>query len=174
VKNALLSNNVVGDNDYKNVRIGVRKGDMIGATASNPEKKAGSDGNIYEVESVSLASIVQELHEDSAIVKLDIEGNEVNAFSSLVNAGLDNKRFVYIIEFNPPQINRIVGKGETYGQFILSRFSVFNLGSWNTHNPEVKSLQLTTYSDLENCLSGGTRSGNTDLLLIPLGLDLDL
>lgn len=167
VKDAILRNNVVGDQDGILVPICARKGFMIGATALNPGDKTDTEWETCEVESVSLASVVQQLQEYSAIVKIDIEGNECKAFKSLLDTNLDRKSIVYIIEFTSWQINSIMSEGENYGQFILNRFNVFNLSEWGNRNLNLESLRISTLSGLGDCLS------HTDLLLVPLEFNLD-
>lgn len=173
VENIRIQNNIVGYEDDKLLKIGARKGGLIGATAFQPDQKAGDDGEIHEVKSVSLVSIISDLKENHSIVKIDIEGNEVNAFRSLVNGDKNLNKIVYIVEFAPWQAKHSVSDCENYGEFLLSRFKVFNIVNWNNSNPHPESLRIESFDDLMNCIKS-ERSFNTDLLLIPFGLDVEL
>jgi len=154
----------LSDADGENLTIGTRKGGLIGSTVVRPEIKAGNDGTLVEVESLSLHTLLDRARTTHSLVKIDIEGNEVRAFNSIS----DNEAFlannIFIIEFAPWQTDQSFGDGDTYGGFLLDNFDIYNIRSWGA--AQINS-QITAKQDLKNCLSNSNRQWNTDLLLIP-------
>lgn len=100
------------------------------------------------------------------LVKIDIEGNEVDAFGSIAGdaARLNN---VFLVEFAPFQ-GRLPIAGTTYAEFLLAQFEIIDVGNW-LWVPVWRPL--ADARALADCLTGErSRVHNTDLLLVPKAL----
>ena len=148
--------------DDQTLRLGIRKGGIIASTLVAPEEKAGADGEIALVRSVTLASLMRGM-QNHALVKIDIEGNEAAAFRGTLPQKEILENNLFIIEWAPWQCDQKLTKTQTFGAFLIQHFVVYNLGNWACSH--IESL-ITTLDDLRNCLQTN-RSFNTDLLLIP-------
>lgn len=151
--------------DYGTLRFSHSAGGLIGGTLFMPARKeAGSpDATTHDCAVIPLRdALPPELA--PGLVKIDIEGNEVAAFGSIVgDAGRINN--VYFVEFAPYQARLTLTGGGGYGDFLLAHYAVFDVGSW-LWVPHVR--RLPDIAALEGCLQGdGARTHNTDLLLIP-------
>jgi FkbM family methyltransferase len=139
----------------------VRPGVAIGASlAHTAERKLGD----YFACSVDVTPLSDVLKDEAALglVKIDIEGFEVPAFSSIVG-DFNRLHNVFITEFEPKQAAQEVAPGKTFGDFLLEHFRLYNIGNWGWFSgaAAISSLQELVGVDLGN---GGT---NTDLLLVP-------
>ncbi|MER2544513.1 MAG: hypothetical protein CRU78_04585 [Candidatus Accumulibacter phosphatis] len=142
-----------------------REGGAIGGSLVNIAKS----GNFFScnVDVLSLSEALQDKPE-IGLIKIDIEGYEVPAFSSIY--GNKNRlNNVFIVEYSPKQGEQAISEGVSYNDFIMSNFNVFNVGNWAWFN---RSHRILDKHGLVNCVLGNG-SYNTDLLFLPKGLDLD-
>jgi len=149
---------------YGTLKFAHAEGGLIGGTLFMPGRKqeSGAGATTVECEVIPLRdALPPELA--PGLVKIDIEGNEVAAFSSIQgDAGRLNN--VYFVEFAPFQARLMAGP-VSYGDFLLAHYAVFDVGSW-LWVPHVR--RLADRAALENCLKADdARAYNTDLLLIP-------
>lgn len=102
------------------------------------------------------------------LVKLDIEGNEVDAFRSIARdpARLNN---IFCVEYAPFQGHHSVA-GQSYNDFLLDHFAVFDINNWlwwpyahRLATPEALSRVMQDHP---------SRPVNTDLLLVPKAMEL--
>jgi len=164
---AVHANGIGGD--YGTLKFAHAAGGLIGGTLFMPGRKeeAGPGSTTVDCEVIPLRdALPPELA--PGLVKIDIEGNEVAAFGSIVgDPGRINN--VWFVEFAPFQTRLPVGGeaggGVLYGDFLLAQYAVFDVGSW-LWVPHVRRLR--DLAALEGCLKvGDARAHNTDLLLIP-------
>jgi FkbM family methyltransferase len=101
-----------------------------------------------------------------ALVKLDIEGNEVDAFGS-IRGSANRMGNVFIVEFAPWQGHKKIGGDLTYGAWLIENFFVYDLGSW-AHVDQIR--QVRDVAGLDGAIAGKARAFNTDLLLVPRGM----
>lgn len=145
----------------------VKDGGAIGGSLANINNRKVGDYFSCNVDVRPLSDILLD-QEDVGIVKIDIEGYEVPAFSSVI--GNKNKlNNVFIVEYAPSQANQTVAKSQSYKEFLFDNFKVFNIGNWAwfTCASEIMDVDSLVNCDLGN---GGH---NTDLLLIPKSLTID-
>jgi FkbM family methyltransferase len=136
---------------------------LIGGTLLMPDsQKANGDHVTVDCEVIPLAEVlVPDL--GPGLVKIDIEGNEVAAFGSVIgDAGRLNN--VFIVEYAPWQGKLMLG-GESYNDVLLRHFDVFDVNNWLW----VPSLRpLRDAAALEHCMEAHkNRAHNTDLVLVP-------
>jgi hypothetical protein len=150
--------------DYGTLAFAHDAGGLIGGTLLAPGRRQepGPGATIRDCAVIPLRDVLPpELA--PGLVRLAIKGSAVAALGSVrVDAGRANN--VWITEFAPFQARQAVGGG-TYGDFLLARYAIFDLGNW-LWVPHVRRLH--DIAALETCLqAGGARAHNTDLLLIP-------
>lgn len=139
-------------------------GGLIGGTLFMPDskKKSGDDYVTTACEVVPLADVlVPDM--GPGLVKIDIEGNEVAAFNSIAtdDGRLNN---VFIVEYAPFQ-GRIAVGNESYNDFLLRHFDVFDVNNW-LWMPSLRALPDA--AALESCMEAHkNRAHNTDLALVP-------
>jgi FkbM family methyltransferase len=164
--NVLLHWNAVGST-RSSMELVVPQGGAIGGSLLNPESR--KIGNYFSclVNTIPLSECIP-TSPNISIIKMDIEGYEVPAFSSLIGdpALLDN---IFIVEFSPSQASQQVAPDILYADFLFKWFQVFNIGNWAWfHNAvQVHSVEDLSTIDLANSAC------NTDLLLIPRRLNID-
>jgi len=179
---AVHANGIGGD--YGTLKFAHAEGGLIGGTLFMPNRKEETGPGATTVD-CAVIPLRDALPPELApgLVKIDIEGNEVAAFGSIIgDAGRINN--VWFVEFAPFQARLTVGAsgggasgggasaggasaggGMCYGDFLLARYAVFDVGSW-LWVPHVRRLR--DLAALEDCLKAGdARAHNTDLLLIP-------
>ncbi len=134
-----------------------------GSIADTKRRKSSAEGFVSsECQVVPLSAILAD-EMAPGIVKIDIEGYEVSAFKSIVH---DKHRLnnVFIVEFAPFQAKSAL-LDTNYGEFLLSRFEIFDVNNW-LWVPYVR--RLLSMEQLEACLEiKSNRAFNTDLFLIP-------
>ena len=162
VEGVTLTCAALSELDGQSLKIGSRRGGLIASTLVAPEEKAGADGEVAIVRSITLASLMREL-QDHALVKIDIEGNEAAAFRGAFAERRILENNLFIIEWAPWQCDQKLSGTGTFGEFVLQNFAVYPLGNWACTHAQPLATKL---DDLRNCLQDG-RSFNTDLLLIP-------
>jgi FkbM family methyltransferase len=145
------------------MKFSFRKDGMIGGTLNNTLSKNDGDEMIFTESPVSSLEYIINDSEQCGIVKIDIEGHETDAFKSIENNrnALNN---IFIIEFSPWQMNRLLSGGSTYGQWLLDNFCIFNIGNWLYRSAIDK---ITDINGLSDCLNTDKKPHNTDLLLVP-------
>lgn len=136
-------------------------GRMIGGTLFNPDAKKSGDYSSTQSSVLDLASVLQD-EARLSLVKLDIEGSEVEAFAS-IKTRRSKCENLFIVEYAPWQGEMQFGE-TTYAEWLLSEFAIYRLGSW-AHCSEV--VRIATVEELQNSVNLGRRSFNVDLLLVP-------
>lgn len=138
------------------------KGGMIGGTFfSTDNKKASGDFTTVKCPVLPLSDILED-DQKLGMVKLDIEGNEVAALGSIMNSPWQMHN-IFIIEYAPWQGKTKLPDEQLFANWLLDNFIIFNVASWLY--PSI--AEIRTLENLTNCLGGGTRISNTDLLLMP-------
>lgn len=137
---------------------------MIGGTVFASQSKRGAREE-YLTTQCQIVPLSEALANVKApgLVKIDIEGNEVAAFSSVAQDAhrLNN---VFITEYSPYQGKSAIA-GTDYNSFLLRHFAVFDINNWLWF-PYARPL--TTAADMEQVMQAHpSRPDNTDLLFIP-------
>lgn len=137
---------------------------MIGGTVFAAKSKR-RERDTYQSTSCEIVPLSAALADDPApgLVKIDIEGNEVAAFSSI--AGDANRlNNVFITEYAPYQGRHEIA-GTTYDDFLLQHFAVYDINNWLWF-PYVRPL--TSPEAMARVMEAHpSRPDNTDLLFIP-------
>ncbi len=141
------------------------KGRMIGGTLHDINSKKSTEFTSTSCSVVPLSAIIPD-EKPISLIKLDIEGSEIDAFSSIA-ASQEQINNVFIVEFSPWQGLREIVAGLTYSEWLVNNFIIFDIASWAHGNLRCR---VATGLDLDRVLEGKKRSFNTDLLLIPRGL----
>ena len=137
---------------------------MIGGTVFSTENKR-SGREDYLTTQCQIVPLSDTLADRPApgLVKIDIEGNEVSAFSSIV-ADAHRLNNVFITEYAPYQGRKAIGS-TTYDAFLLRHFAVFDINNWlwfpyarPLTSPEAMARVMEAHP---------SRPDNTDLLFIP-------
>jgi FkbM family methyltransferase len=162
----LLHWNAVGA-ERRSMELVVAEAGAIGGSLANPnERKKGSHYS-YIVDTLPLSECLPDT-QDICFIKIDIEGHEVAAFSSIYNnsAMLNN---IFVIEFSPCQASQEIVPGVLYSDFLFYSFQVYNIGNWGWFQ---QAVSVNTADELLNIdlLNSGS---NTDLLLIPKDIHID-
>jgi FkbM family methyltransferase len=146
----------------------VNDGGAIGGSLSNILGRKHGDYFSCNVDVLPLSDVLKDSAE-LELVKIDIEGYEVQAFSSIY--GSDNKlNNIFIVEYAPPQGRQQVAEGVSYDEFILAHFDVFNLGNWGWFRG---AQPIHNQEELSNC-DLGNGGKNTDLLFLPKRASIDI
>jgi FkbM family methyltransferase len=137
---------------------------MIGGTVFEVGHKS-RDNTDYLTSQCQIIPLREALTNRAApgLVKIDIEGNEVEAFGSIAGDAhrLNN---VFITEYAPYQGERPLGEG-SYDDFLLRHFAVFDINNWLWF-PYARPL--TSAQALAQVMQAHpSRPDNTDLLFIP-------
>lgn len=151
----------IGD-DYTSLEFVYRKGGLIDGTVFNTAEKKQSDFETVQCDVIPLGKALP-ASAFPGLVKIDIEGNEPNAFRSIMNDKtlLSN---VFIVEFAPWQSKVKINDQLTFGEFLLQNFNVLNMDNWMSKAP---LRHLEDLAKLDELIEGQLRKHNTDLLLIP-------
>jgi len=114
----------------------VGHGVAIGGSLANSGARNREDFSSYTVDVLPLFDVISD-DADLALVKIDIEGYEVPAFSSVCR---DKQKLnnVFIVEYAHWQGSEEVEPGVTYNQFLVDNFSILAL----SEIPWVAELQL--------------------------------
>lgn len=140
---------------------------MIGGTVFSPETKR-RQRETYQTTTCEIVPLSAALpdHPAPGLVKIDIEGNEVAAFSSI--AGDANRlNNVFITEYAPYQ-GKLGIAGTTYADFLLAHFAIYDINNWLWF-PYVRPL--TSAQAMARVMEAHpSRPDNTDLLFIPKAL----
>ncbi|MFN9693221.1 MAG: FkbM family methyltransferase [Synechococcaceae cyanobacterium] len=144
-------------------------GAAIGGSLTNPDCRKYGDYFSCQVDVRSLKSILHSQESAPKLIKIDIEGFEVSAFSSIADdpEGLAN---IFIVEYSPNQATQEVAPNLSYSQFLLNTFFVYNIGNWGWFK---KAIPIRSANELEQIELGNSGS-NTDIVLIPKDFSLDL
>lgn len=166
-KNASVVNFALGDKRGL-IEFTMQKHRAIGGTVFNTEaKKKGGEHESYLVPCLTLRDMCNDYLGGNAIIKLDIEGNEASAFSTIINTNLAQEN-IFIIEYSHWQDNLEVGENIRYVDFLSENFYIYRLGSW----VNAKSFERIELGDA-NMIENGNRAFNVDLLLIPKQFNYD-
>lgn len=145
------------------MQLSVNMSSAIGGSLAFPQSRDLGNSVTCKVAVRSLSSIIGEVAGPApGLVKIDIEGYEVPAFSSIIGepSRLNN---IFIVEYNPYQFSQNVAGDYRYSEFLLDNFHVYNIGNWGW----VKNLEhVGTLSDLSSIYLGNGGK-NTDILLLP-------
>lgn len=137
---------------------------MIGGTVFAAKTKR-RERDTFQSTSCEIVPLSATLPDAAApgLVKIDIEGNEVAAFSSIAEDAnrLNN---VFITEYAPYQGGQAIA-GTTYDDFLLRHFAVYDINNWLWF-PYVRPL--TSAEAMARVMEAHpSRPDNTDLLFIP-------
>lgn len=141
----------------------VGHGVAIGGSLVNSGTKNREDFSSYTVDVLPLSDVISD-DDDLALVKIDIEGYEVLAFSSICR-NKEKLNNIFIVEYAHWQGSEEVEPGVPYNEFLVHNFSIFNVGNWawSTGVVCIEGVQ-----SLNDCTLGNG-GHNTDLLLITKG-----
>jgi hypothetical protein len=140
----------------------------IGASLKTEHHHINGISDIFNIPILSLANALGSPQAPS-LVKIDIEGLEVPAFRSIHNNPSQIQN-VFIIEFAPSQCNQMISGSLTYSDFLLANYRIYNIGNWSWYS---SLTPLETENDLIKA-DLGNGGFNTDLLLIPKAIELDV
>lgn len=149
------------------MKLVVNERSAIGASLKNSVARPYGDCFSCMVDVKPLSEILQD-SEKVGFVKLDIEGYEVVAFSSIAD-DVNRLNNVFIVEYAPWQGEVLCGE-ILYSRFLLSNFNVFNIGNWGWF---AEATPLQNEDSLKDCFLGNGGK-NTDLLLIPKSFSIPL
>jgi FkbM family methyltransferase len=147
----------------------VSPGAAIGGSLANTDCRRYGDYFSCQVDVTSLKSILQSQTSAPSLVKIDIEGFEVSAFSSIANDP-ENLSNIFIVEYSPGQSAAEVIPGLPYSQFLLRTFNIYNIGNWGWFEA---AIPIRTLDELAQ-IKLGNGGSNTDIVLIPKEFSLDL
>ena len=159
--NAKLQINGIGSK-YGQLEFAYRDGGLIDGTFHHiANKKKGEHGSII-CDVIPLNSVIPDTAQ-VGLVKLDIEGNEPGAFST-ISHNENQLRNIFVVEFSPWQQKARLNDHLSYGEFLLTNFAILNAENWASAKPLTR---LDTEKALETCLQNQNRHGNTDLIFVP-------
>lgn len=144
------------------LRFSIPDGSMVGARLQ--AKAALGVGGTREVTcSVVPLSDLLALDDACSLVKLDIEGCEVDAFRSIQKSP-EQLRNLFIVEYAPWQGNQRMSNDHLYREWLIDNFAIFSLGNWG-----YKSViqELTSAEHLTQDVLQDVKQFNVDLLLVP-------
>lgn len=148
------------------LRFSIPDGSMVGARVQ--AKAAPDEGNVQEVTcSIVPLSDILGKEDTCSLVKLDIEGCEVDAFRSIENAP-EQLRNLFIVEYAPWQGEQSMASGSLYREWLVENFAVFSLGNW-AYRSTIQ--ELTEADQLKMNVLRELRKYNVDLCLVPRDLE---
>jgi FkbM family methyltransferase len=153
-------------NQSGTIELVVPEGGAVGGSVSPSASRKYGNYFSVEVDALSLSDILKD-ESTPCIVKIDIEGHEVPAFSS-ISESVNKLNNIFIVEYSPSQASELVGGMMKYSEFLLKYFDIYNLGNWGWVNKFIRISEESSLLDIDL----GNGSFNTDILLVPKNLNL--
>ena len=123
------------------------------ATGAHTIYQSDDGGKFIEVESVTLDGFLKEENHPINVIKMDIEGAEMAAFSGMDKVIRDNENLKMFVEFYPLTIRRAGNSPQEFARKLLEDYC-FSVLAMDVSTKKERCLTINSISELMNFCKG--------------------